>query len=113
MRITRRHVTIPETVPTVWRRLWERRVVLTKNKSVMVTTRRSNLVQNETQEEARRPNLGQDDIRGEAESVGPEARITQLSQTVGSGAEECRGLAGSECFADSCSDSTTIESRCG
>jgi hypothetical protein len=57
-----------------------KRVVLTKNKSVMVTTRRSNPVQNETQEEARRPNLGQDDVRGEAESAGPEARITQLSQ---------------------------------
>jgi hypothetical protein len=47
----------------------------------MVTTRRSNPVQNETQEEARRPN--QDDVRGEAESAGPEARITQLSQQLG------------------------------
>jgi hypothetical protein len=44
----------------------------------MVTTRRSNPVQNETQEEARRPT--QDDVRGEAESAGPEARITQLIQ---------------------------------
>jgi hypothetical protein len=49
-----------------------------KNKSIMVTTRRSNPVQNETQEEARRPT--QDDVRGEAESAGPEAKITQLSQ---------------------------------
>jgi hypothetical protein len=49
-----------------------------KNKSIIVTTRRSNPVQNETQEEARRPT--QDDVRGEAESAGPEARITQLSQ---------------------------------
>jgi hypothetical protein len=40
----------------------------------MVTTRRSNPVQNETQEEARRPN--QDDVRGEAESAGLETRIT-------------------------------------
>jgi hypothetical protein len=44
----------------------------------MVTTRRSNPVQNETQEEVRRPN--QDNVHGEAESAGPEARITQLSQ---------------------------------
>jgi hypothetical protein len=44
----------------------------------MVTTRRSNLVQNETQEEARRPN--QDDVRGQEESAGLEARTTQLSQ---------------------------------
>jgi hypothetical protein len=51
---------------------------LRKNKSIMVTTRRSNPVQNETQEEARRPT--QDDVRGEAESAGPEARITQLIQ---------------------------------
>jgi hypothetical protein len=46
----------------------------------MVTTRRSNPAQNETHEEERRPNLGQDDVRGEAESASPEARITQLSQ---------------------------------
>jgi hypothetical protein len=46
----------------------------------MVTTRRSNPVQDEIQEEARRPNLGRDDARGEAESAGPEARIIQLSQ---------------------------------
>jgi len=45
---------------------------------MMATTRRSNPVQNETQEEARRPN--QDDVRGEAESASPEARITQLRQ---------------------------------
>jgi hypothetical protein len=44
----------------------------------MVTTRRSNPVQNETQEEVRHPN--RDDVRGEAESAGLEARITQLSQ---------------------------------
>jgi hypothetical protein len=44
----------------------------------MVTTRRSNPVQNETQEEVRPTN--RDDIHGEAESAGPEARITQLSQ---------------------------------
>jgi hypothetical protein len=46
----------------------------------MVTTRRYNPVQDKTQEEARRPNLGRDDVCGEAESAGPEARITQLSQ---------------------------------
>jgi hypothetical protein len=44
----------------------------------MLTTRRSNPVQNETQEEVRPTN--RDDVRGEAESAGPEARITQLSQ---------------------------------
>jgi hypothetical protein len=42
----------------------------------MVTTRRSNLVQDEIQEETRCPNLGRDDASGEAESVGPEAIIT-------------------------------------
>jgi hypothetical protein len=46
----------------------------------MVTTRHSNPVQNETQEEVR--HLNRDDVRGEAESAGPEARITQLSQQV-------------------------------
>jgi hypothetical protein len=46
----------------------------------MVTTQRSNPVQNETHEEERRPNLGRDDVRGEAESASPKARITQLSQ---------------------------------
>jgi hypothetical protein len=46
----------------------------------MVTTRRSNPAQNETHEEERRPNLGRDDVRGEAESAGSEARIAQLSQ---------------------------------
>jgi hypothetical protein len=44
----------------------------------MVTTRRSNPVQNETQGEVQPTN--RDDVRGEAESAGPEARITQLSQ---------------------------------
>jgi hypothetical protein len=44
----------------------------------MVTTRRSNPIQNETQEEVRPTN--RDDVRGEAESACPEARITQLSQ---------------------------------
>jgi hypothetical protein len=29
-KITSEHVKVPETVPTVWRRLWERRIVLTK-----------------------------------------------------------------------------------
>jgi len=38
------------------------------------------MVQDEIQEEARCPNLGRDDARREAESAGPEARITQLSQ---------------------------------
>jgi hypothetical protein len=46
----------------------------------MVTTRRSNPVQDEIQEEVRRPNLGRDDACGEAEFAGLEARITQLSQ---------------------------------
>jgi hypothetical protein len=46
----------------------------------MVTTRRSNPVQNETHEEEQCPNLGRDDVRGEAESAGLEARITQLRQ---------------------------------
>jgi hypothetical protein len=55
-----------------------RLVVLTKIKSVMVTMRRSNPVQNETQGEVQPTN--RDDVRGEAESAGPEARITQLSQ---------------------------------
>jgi hypothetical protein len=55
-----------------------RLVVLAKIKSVMVTTRRSNPVQNETQGEVQPTN--RDDVRGEAESAGPEARITQLSQ---------------------------------
>jgi len=38
--------------------------------------RRSNPAQNETHEEERCPNLGRDDVRGEAESAGPKARIT-------------------------------------
>jgi hypothetical protein len=64
---------------TLWRRLWERRIVLTKNKSAMVTTRRSKSIQNDApQNEA--PPTSRDDVRGEAESAGPEARITQLSQ---------------------------------
>lgn len=46
----------------------------------MVTTRCSNPVQDEIQEEVRRLNLGRDDARGKAESAGPKARITQLSQ---------------------------------
>jgi hypothetical protein len=55
-----------------------RLVVLAKIKSVMVTTRRSNPVQNETQGEVQPTN--RDDVPGEAESAGLEARITQLSQ---------------------------------
>jgi hypothetical protein len=45
-----------------------------------VTTRRSNTVQDNVHEEARRPNPGRDDTHGEAESAGPEARIAQLNQ---------------------------------
>jgi hypothetical protein len=44
----------------------------------MVTTRRSNPVQNETQGDVQPTN--RDDVHGKAESAGPEARITQLSQ---------------------------------
>jgi hypothetical protein len=44
----------------------------------MVTTRRSNLAQNKTQGEVQPTN--RDDVRGEAESASPEAKITQLSQ---------------------------------
>jgi hypothetical protein len=40
----------------------------------MVTTRRSKSIQNDA------PPTSRDDARGEAESVGPEARINQLSQ---------------------------------
>jgi len=37
-RITRQHVTVPETVPTVWRCMWERHCSL-KKKSAIVTAR--------------------------------------------------------------------------
>jgi hypothetical protein len=38
-RITRQHVTVPETVPTVWHRLWESTLFLQKKKkSASVTT---------------------------------------------------------------------------
>jgi hypothetical protein len=44
----------------------------------MVTRRRSKSIQNNAREEV--PPTSRDDVRGEAESAGPEARITQLSQ---------------------------------
>jgi hypothetical protein len=37
-RITRQHVTVPKTVPTVWHRLWELDVISQKKKSTTVTT---------------------------------------------------------------------------
>ncbi len=46
----------------------------------MVTTRRSNTVQDNVHEEARRPNPGRDDAHEIAESAGPEDRIAKLSQ---------------------------------
>jgi hypothetical protein len=77
---------------------------------MMVTTRCSNLAQNETHEEERRPNLGRDDVRGEAESAGPEAKITQLSQQLAQAQKNVEDLLIAEYLADSCSDTTIIRS---
>jgi len=46
----------------------------------MVTTRRTNLGQNNTHEKARRTNLDPNDTHEEAESINPEVRIANLNQ---------------------------------